>query len=370
MSNSICSAEGVMESVRTTPGKAKDGKPFDFYEKQLVEKGEWRLEVIPADILGLVRPLEVYRAARKGKFVVPWERDDMEGYCPQHWADIKIGRGPCGLRCRTCFLVGTHRTFCNPARHVLYENVDRCIREIERWLKKPNRGSLGLGIDCSDSLLYEGVAGYARTLIPMFASEASNPHGCKLILLTKSKNTPYLKGLPTKNTVVTFSLNPESIADLWEGKFDDGVRVTPPVADRVNASLQAQDMGFETRWRIDPILTPEGWEDRYREFFRDAAGAALHPTRITLGTYRETSRSLRTMAERWGLPPMEWSPPKLAKEGMHYHIPRGERIAIYRRLAGLIMNAWGDSGPGVALCKEPHEVKRTVGLDHERCNCG
>ena len=33
--------------------------------------------------------------------------------------------------------------------------------------------TLGLGIDCSDSLLYEGMTGHARHLIPMFAERRS-----------------------------------------------------------------------------------------------------------------------------------------------------------------------------------------------------
>ena len=37
--------------------------------------------------------------------------------------------------------------------------------------------------------------------------------------MTKSTNVGYLEGLPTRNVAVTFSLNPESIADLWEGKW-------------------------------------------------------------------------------------------------------------------------------------------------------
>lgn len=355
------------------PGLTSQGKPFDFHEQEMVRSGKWRLEVVPAEVLGLARPLEVYRATRKGKFVVPWDREGLEGYClMRHWADVKFGQGACGLRCRPCFLVGTYRVLVNPCRHVLYENVDECVEEVRRWLKNPTRAVLGLGIDASDSLLYEGVTHLAARLIPLFASPDSNPHGCKLILLTKTANVHHLEGLPSLNTLVTFSLNPESIADLWEGKFDDGVRVTPPIAKRVAASLRAQEMGFETRWRIDPILTPDDWQEAYWPFFRDAAKAGLRPERITLGTYRETSPSLRTMAAKWGLPPMEWLPEKLVKEGMHYHVPREERVAVYRQVVDLIRAAWAGTGhaPMVALCKEPREVKQAVGLDHDRCNCG
>jgi DNA repair photolyase len=343
----------ILRLIRTTPGKTKDGKPFDFHEKRMVEEGKWRLELVPAEVLGLSRPLEIYRAARAGKFITPWDREDTIGYCLQYWADAKIGKGPCGLRCVACFLIMTHRTMCNPSRHVLYENTQSCVKEVERWLQNPDRQCLGLGIDSSDSLLYEGITGYARALIPMFASPISNPHDTRLILLTKTKNIQYLEGLPTKNVLVTFSLNPEAIADLWEGKFDDGLRVTPPISDRLKACLRAMEMGFETRWRVDPILTPDGWEDHYKEFFVQAAKDGLRPTRITLGTYRETSRSLSLMARNWGLPAMKWTPPKLAKEGMHYHVAIEERTNIYQKIVELIRTAWSGMGhmPEIALCK-------------------
>ena len=356
--------------IHTTPGTTRDGKPFDFYEKKMVDTGKWRLERVPAETLGLCRPLEIYRATRSGKFIASWDREDGIGYCPQHWSDIKIGKGSCGLRCRGCFLITTHRTMSNPSRHVLYENTSACIREVEKWLRNPDRPCLGLGIDCSDSLLYEGVTGYARTLIPLFASSETNPHKAKLLLLTKSKNIRYLEGLPTENTIVTFSLNPETIADMWEGKFDDGVRVTPPVSERLAASHQAEKMGFEMRWRIDPILTPDGWEHEYKTFFTQAAN--LKPSRITLGTYRETSRSLHSMARNWGLPAMEWKPSSFEKEGMHYHIPAQERASIYRQIVDFIKEAWTGTGhvPGIALCKETLAVREEVGLNHDRCNCG
>jgi DNA repair photolyase len=357
--------------IHTTPGRSRNGKPIDFHVRRQVDSGHWRAEQIPAEVLGLRRPLWVYRARRSSRFVQPWNRRYEQGYCPQHWADIKIGRGSCGLRCRGCFLIATHRVFCDPSRHLLYDNVDDCVRAVERWLRRPNRPSLGLGIDCSDSLLYEGVTGYARQILPLVASSESNPKGVVGVLLTKTANVHYLQGLPRKNVVVSFSLNPEPIADLWEGKFDDGVRVAPSIADRVAASVEAQEMGFQVRWRVDPILTPDDWEEAYRCFFEDAARNGARPGCITLGTWRETSPSLRTFADEWGLPPSEWRPAALVKEGMHYHVPAPERIRIYRMMERMVRAAWRGTGhdPMLALCKEAQPVRRACGIIDAPCNC-
>lgn len=128
-------------------------------------------------------------------------------------------------------------------------------------------------------------------------------------------------------------------------------------------------MGFEVRWRVDPILTLLGWLEEYQKFFQDAARAGAQPTRITIGTYRGNSPSLQTMAAGWGLPAMEWIPEGLKKDGMHAHVSQKKRIEIYQKTRHLVADTWTRS-PIVALCKEPMTVRRAVGVDHEMCNCG
>jgi len=113
-------------------------------------------------------------------------------------------------------------------------------------------------------------------------------------------------------------------------------------------------MGFEGRWRVDPILPVDGWKETYARFLFEAAAAGHEPTRIALGTYREMGRSLLTIGAKWGLPPMKWNPGKLRKDGMHYHLPAPQRIDIYRNLSTAIGSAWQGAKviPIVALCKE------------------
>jgi DNA repair photolyase len=362
----------ILEMIRTKPGLTQKGKQFDHVVASRIAKGEYRLECIPAETTGTARPIEVCRAKRaKGNMIKPWpSQTDDESYCPAHWADIPIGKGACGFRCRSCFLMLTHRTFCDPSRTVLYENVEDYENVVRKELVKPGR-NLGLGIDCNDSLLYEGITGHARRLIPLFANPQTNPYGRKLILLTKSANVHYLEGLPTTNVLMTFSLNPEPVADLWEGKWNDGVRITPSIQERLEASMKMQQRGFEIRWRVDPILPIDGWSHIYHRFFDGAAASGHRPGRITLGTYREMGRSLLTIAAKWGLPRLEWTPPRLTKDGMHYHIDEVERIAIYRQLADSISVAWGKHGsvPIISLCKESRAVREAVGIVHNHCNC-
>jgi len=370
----LCNNDTDVSQFRTKPGWTRAGKPVDWMVQERLRSGEWHLECIQADVLGTARPLEVFRAPRKTSIIKPWQNlaKDDASYCPAHWADLAIGSGACGARCRACFSNLTHRIQRDPSRHLLYDNLDDYERATRKWLQKPTRRNLGLGIDCSDSMLYEGVTGHVRRLAPLFSNMATNPCGCKLILLTKSTNVHYLQGLSPRNILLTFSLNPELIADLWEGKWPDGLRITPSVEARLAASRMGQEMGFEVRWRVDPILPVKNWREIYRAFFEHAAADEHRPTRVTLGTYREMSRSLLTWGEMWGLPPVEWLPPELEKDGSHWHIPHTQRVGIYRELQAMIENAWKDTGhsPIVALCKETQAVRNEVGISHDRCNCG
>jgi DNA repair photolyase len=259
----------------------------------------------------------------------------------------------------------------DPHQPLVYENVAFFWNAVRRWLVSPRRRAchtLGLGTDRADSLLFESVTHHARHLIPMFADPVRNQLGCKLFLLTKSKNVHFLEGLPTQNTIVSFSLNPQDIADLWEGMWPDTLeRIPPSIDERLDASLRAQQMGFEVRWRVDPILTPAHWKAQYRKFFKEAAVKGNRPTRITLGTFRETRATLDYWRKHWNLPAMHWRPEVLQRDGTHRHGPVAYRIETYRAIAAMCAEFFPDSI--VALCKETKDVRRISGLTSASCNC-
>jgi len=117
----------------------------------------------------------------------------------------------------------------------------------------PPHTTLGLGIDCSDSLLYDSYTGITQLLIPLFGRQAQNPNDAELVLLTKSTNVDQLQDLPHNHKViVSFSLNPHPIADLWEG-------IAPSIDRRLEAGLKVQAWGYAYRRRLDPTLTPPRW---------------------------------------------------------------------------------------------------------------
>lgn len=357
-------------------GQTREGRSISWFVDEQVQIGAWREEEVAPAVSGLTRPLNVYRAARRTNLIVYDWHGDHQTFCPPMWWDLAIGSGACGLGCRACFLMLTHRIKRDPSRHLLYDNLTEFTGAAEKWLQAPERRrqhTLGVGIDRSDSLLYEGVVEHVRNLAPLFADPHHNKQGNKLVLLTKTTNTHYLADIHPEHRskiVVSFSLNPEPIADLWEGKWPDtGERITPPIISRLEAARYAQELGFEVRVRVDPILTPDGWEEQYTNFVADIKTLDIDFRYWTLGTYREKNTQLDAWRARWGLLPMEWSPSDddLVKDGTHRHMPEQRRVEIYRAIQGIIKHEFPKAR--VSLCKETHTVRRALQLCNADCNC-
>lgn len=348
-----------------------------FVESKLDDKHSgWEQQIIPASVVGLNRDLTVIRANRKTNLITYDWHGDEKTFCPPIWWDLAIGSGACGLGCRSCFLMLTHRIRRDPLRHLLYTNLGDFEKASEKWLqhsKRKRQHTLGVGIDRSDSLLYEGIAPHVRNLAPMFGNERINTKNNKLILLTKTANTHYLEEIPQEhreNIIVSFSLNPEPVADLWEGKWPDtGERITPSIDSRLDSVMQAQEMGYEVRIRIDPILTPPHWEQFYENFIDDVVKRGINFRYWTLGTYREKNNQLDGWRERWGLPAMEWVPSddEMEKDGTHRHVATKHRIKIYRSIIKLIRAQ--SPHAKISLCKETHTVRKLTSMCNADCNC-
>ncbi len=374
-SNGFIPATAV--AINTRPVKVTtQGKSISWYVENQVDRRAWREETIPAEVVGLSRAVTVFRSSRKTNLITYDWHGDKDTFCPPMWWDLAIGSGACGLGCRACFLMLTHRIKRDPLRHLLYDNTDDFVCVVEKWLQQPERRrqhTLGVGIDRSDSLLYEGVAPHVRNLAPLFGDPQRNPRQNKLILLTKTANTHYLENIAPgdrKNIVVSFSLNPEPVADLWEGKWPDtGERITPLITRRLEAVKFAQELGFEVRVRVDPILTPEGWEDEYAAFIAEVRNRGIHFRYWTLGTYREKNAQLDSWRERWGLPAMEWQPGEddLVRDGTHRHLTVERRVQVYQAITRLIRKEFPQAL--VSLCKETHAVRKSLALCNADCNC-
>jgi DNA repair photolyase len=171
---------------------------------------------LPPELVGLSCPITVFEAKRKSNFITRLKmrhEDRATTYCPiEQWSDLRIGSGACGLLCKRCFLVLTHRIKRDPHRHVIYTNYEDFERVVDKYLKDQSQGmNLGAGTDCSDSLLYDRHTRITRWLVPIFGNQKTG-RPKKLVLLTKSTNVDQILDLThNRNVAVTFSLYPPEV---------------------------------------------------------------------------------------------------------------------------------------------------------------
>ena len=93
-------------SSKPTVGVTSKGRPIDWYVDKQVALGRWREQLIPAEVVGLGRPLTVLRAPRKSDLITREWYGSRDTFCPPIWWDLAIGSGACGLGCRACWLLG------------------------------------------------------------------------------------------------------------------------------------------------------------------------------------------------------------------------------------------------------------------------
>ena len=111
--------EVTIPSEQTSGNILLNGKSVRWWVDEQERLGHWRREIIPASVVGLTRDLTVFRAPRKTNLITYDWHGDKETFCPPMWWDLAIGSGACGLGCRACFLMLTHRVRRDPWRHLL-----------------------------------------------------------------------------------------------------------------------------------------------------------------------------------------------------------------------------------------------------------
>ena len=183
---------------------------------------------------------------------------------------------------------------------------------------------------------------HVEMLLDIFSDSATNPHGHKVLFLTKAgleATKAHLEGwIPSENVIVSWSVGNG-------GTFHEP-SCSPVFGHygRLEAAGWASWRGWRTRFRIDPIIWPG--LDGIRQWASGVAATPedTGPELITLGTLRHRGGRVKLSAE--------------------------ERISIYRAaLEGL--RDGGYEGP-VGLCKETAEVIREVlGIEpgEMQCNC-
>jgi len=220
------------------------------------------------------------------------------------------------------------------------------LKEFLRWADNNGLKVLLNAGEVADSL---GVPTYVESFLKIALPILKKHPGHKVLFLTKggTQHIKVLNKIPDNmkdRFIVSFSVNPQIIVD----KFEKG---TAPSIDRINAARKVQEMGFEVRIRIDPMIPIEGWVLYYEELVRELLDK-VKPSRITLGTLRALVKTrIYAQDKSWLKYVSEESPWGLRIEGKL-------RARMYELIIE-VLREYGFEGD-IALCKETPEIWKSL----------
>lgn len=199
---------------------------------------------------------------------------------------LNLGFG-CASECSYCFL----QSYTNVNGIVIPVNIDDYLSNLEAFLKKhPGYLRIGTG-EFSDSLALDDLTGFASALIDFF----SKKENAILELKTKSNRIENILNLKhNKKTVISWSLNPQSIIDSDEWQ-------TNSLKDRLDAAKACSEVGYPVGFHFDPIVYSENWQGLYKELVQELFKNINHKNIawISLGTFRFTPKLKKVTEQRF-----------------------------------------------------------------------
>jgi len=275
--------------------------------------------------------ISVISRQRKSKFVRLFDKTPPGVVCP-HFYELVLSNG-CPYDCSYCYLKLTFRGHMSPT---LFVND---WLQVQRELDAVPQGVFVTG-ELADSLAIEPpLLGPA---LDYFCRQQDR----YLLLLTKSVHIqPLLCREPSDNIIVSFSINSEAAAKLYE-------HAAPPPRQRLEAAFQLKQNGWRIRVRLDPVLLETGLY-HYQPICNEIR--KLAPEMTTVGSLRYFP-GLRHFARE-----LPRANVVRAHDGrMRY--PVSVRVRAYSQIA-----SWLGFQP--SLCKETEDVWRQLGWDFSGCNC-
>jgi spore photoproduct lyase len=180
----------------------------------------------------------------------------------------------CPYSCTYCIL----QAYLEHMNPVFFTNLGKLSEELSALSQSKKYLRIGTG-ELSDSLAFDHETGYSKKVLALF-------EGFPEVLFefkTKSTRIKNLLAVTTvlKNIVISWSLNPETIAAREE-------RGAPGTRDRLGAMKQVQGKGYKIGIHLDPLVWTWDWKILYSGLIKELADF-LDPGRvawISLGALR------------------------------------------------------------------------------------
>lgn len=222
----------------------------------------------------------------------------------------------CNFDCQYCFLQGYLES---PAIQIT-TNLDDHLKELAQWLNNKRLGFYRIGSgELSDSLSLDPVLQIAPRLIRTLGPLANT----QLELKSKSHYVDHLMDLPDKgNTIISFSVNPESIIQ----EIELGATT---LEERLKAAARAADAGYQLAFHFDPIILITNWQKEYSQVVKKIFSSvpADNIMYISLGVMRYFRALRREMRRRFPDSPIHQGPFVEGEDGKwRYFRPKREEV--------------------------------------------
>ncbi len=277
--------------------------------------------------------------------------------CCPYYKLVPLSNG-CPYYCTYCYLAFVYRKYSPYIK--LNINYDDIIKQISKTAaKSPCRADFNMG-EMLDSLALDHITNLSKKLIP-FIPKLPNAY---LMLLTKSSNIDNLLTIePNDHTVLSWSLNTQRNIDLYEIGTAD-------MQQRIDAAKSCQNHGYRIRFRIDPGILYDKWQNEYSQLIQLAL-SNVKPENITIGMLRLLPGHKKLAVDAYGAKAQELASQKLTRplsDGKsRYHTE--SRIEFYNLLIDCIKSI--DKTISISLCRETPDVWNALKnrCTPKKCNC-
>lgn len=293
---------------------------------------------------------------RSGSLLDEFVNHDGGSICP-NFPKLVPGTN-CPYGCQYCFLAGTYRA-CRPFLCAYVIDVNK----LEQSLRRRHGGDEHITVisagEMSDPLAGDYL-GYMPRIVELFG----RIENVKLLLLTKSgidEIQRILHAAHNSHTITSWSITCDEVVERYEKR-------TEPIASRLAAAKAAQDAGYEVRFRLDPFLLFDGWQEAYSRTINCIYDMEIRPSRITMGSFRLLGNLGGIIKARF--PDSDLTDQPLINDGgKRKRYPHEVREEFY--LTAIAQIREHDEEVSVALCKETPVMHQAFGdlVDSTKCNC-
>ncbi|NLK62962.1 MAG: hypothetical protein GX287_05840 [Fusobacteria bacterium] len=203
---------------------------------KIVENEEEYRDIICSKKIGYKeQKRNLFFGLKKGNFLKKYYLDkNFLGIKEEYYLSYEKN---CPYNCTYCYL----RDYYDNGAYHYYVNTEDMYRELDAFKKSGTMISAGI---VNDTLAYDYITYTTKDLIHYF----KNREDLILEIRTKSTNiNNLLREEPSKNVVIAFSFNPESIINKYENN-------TAIFKKRVEAVKELQEKGYYIGLRFDPMI--------------------------------------------------------------------------------------------------------------------